>query len=294
MYNKFKVKKKIISIALALVLAVQPFASFPMNAFAGNSFAGKRKNFDIDNIIELGNGEIFDVGVHVKNIKPQGATASYSVESQTVFGEGNAVLDEDGKVINPGILKVKVEVGGVSKETYVIADIGGILKTAENASDAASKAAVASYPDPIDALLNRFRLIANHKAASIKLGASSLYFMAAACVGVDKDSEVVAEAAKAAEEFAKNFRAPEDAKAAWNAAKNACESAKTAWNKGSNLEAELQVVCMAYWIAEAIWTQIGNNQANINACKAKVDALQEVIDSVYSDKVGDIEDQAKA
>ena len=35
MSNKFKLKRKLISIALALVLAAQPLASFPMNVFAG-------------------------------------------------------------------------------------------------------------------------------------------------------------------------------------------------------------------------------------------------------------------
>ena len=35
MRNKFKLKKKLISIALALALAAQPLASFPMNVFAG-------------------------------------------------------------------------------------------------------------------------------------------------------------------------------------------------------------------------------------------------------------------
>ena len=35
MSNKFKLKKKLVSIALALVLAAQPLASLPMNVFAG-------------------------------------------------------------------------------------------------------------------------------------------------------------------------------------------------------------------------------------------------------------------
>ena len=35
MFSKFKVKKKLVSIALALVLAAQPLATLPMNVFAG-------------------------------------------------------------------------------------------------------------------------------------------------------------------------------------------------------------------------------------------------------------------
>ena len=35
MHNKFKVKKKLISIALALVMTSSQIATFPMNVFAG-------------------------------------------------------------------------------------------------------------------------------------------------------------------------------------------------------------------------------------------------------------------
>ncbi len=40
MRNKFKLKKKLASIALALVLAAQPLASLPMNVFAGTGKTG--------------------------------------------------------------------------------------------------------------------------------------------------------------------------------------------------------------------------------------------------------------
>ncbi len=40
MSNKFKLKKKLVSIALALALGVQPLASFPMNVFAGTGKNG--------------------------------------------------------------------------------------------------------------------------------------------------------------------------------------------------------------------------------------------------------------
>ena len=136
MSNKFKVKKKVISIALALVLAAQPLCAFPMNVFAGTGKNGVIKaptvaaNFELAKIIELRNGEKFDVNDHVKIIKPQGATVSYNVESQTVFSGSGNLLDDAGQVQNPGIAKVKVTVGGVSKEIYVITDINGMLRAA--------------------------------------------------------------------------------------------------------------------------------------------------------------------
>ena len=40
MHNKFKVKKKLISIALTLVLAAQPLVTLPMNVFAGTGKNG--------------------------------------------------------------------------------------------------------------------------------------------------------------------------------------------------------------------------------------------------------------
>ena len=136
MSNKFKVKKKLVSIALALFLAAQPLASFPMNVFAGTGKNGVIKaptvaaNFELAKIIELRNGEKFDVNDHVTIIKPQGATVSYNVESQTVFSGSGNLLDDAGQVQNPGIAKVKVTVGGVSKEIYVITDINGMLRAA--------------------------------------------------------------------------------------------------------------------------------------------------------------------
>ena len=273
MYNKFKVKKKIISIALAIALAAQPLATFPMNVFAGNALGGKKKvdsGFEVDNIVELEANKQFDVNDYVKNIKPQGATVSYTVESQNAFSGGENVLDEDGKVINSGIAKVKVTVNGVSKKTYIVADIEGILGASSAASDATSRTSE----------------LAGLMAVSHVHSFKSLCFYVTAYAGRDKDSGAVSKCAEAAEKVASDLRsaaeeASGDVKVAWNAAKNACESAKTAWNKGRNLEAELQIACVAYCMAEAIWTQLGNNQANLNACKAKVNALQEVIGACY-------------
>ena len=145
MSNKFKVKKKLVSIALALALGVQPLASLPMNVFAGTGKNGVimaptvETNFELDNIIELKAGETFNVNNYVKNIQPQGANVNYQFESLLAF-EAGAVLVDDGKVTNPWIAKVKVTVGVVSKETYIIANINGILNAA-NAANAAYYAA---------------------------------------------------------------------------------------------------------------------------------------------------------
>ena len=275
MYNKFKVKKKIISIALALVLAVQSLASLPMNAFAGNAFAGKRKSFGIDNIIgSEANEQIvesqtdfaddenvldFDVSNYVKNITPQGATASYTVESQTAFADGENVLDEDGKVINPGIAKVKVTVNGVSKKTCTIADISGILGSAIDAAEDANAAAMFAGEAGMASLAAGAAIFAWES------GMASLAAVEARSAAVEARSAAV-EARSAA------------VKAAWNVAKNACESAKTALDIGLNLESELKTAYMAYRVAEAVWTQLGNNMDNLNKCKKRADALQELID----------------
>ena len=148
MRNKFKVKKKLVAIALALVLAAQPLCAFPMNVFAGTGKNGVIKaptvavNFELAKIIELRNGEKFDVNDHVTIIKAQDATVSYTVESQTVFSGSGNLLDDSGQVQNPGIAKVKVTVGGASKETYIIADINAMLKfPCQNFSVSASNAA---------------------------------------------------------------------------------------------------------------------------------------------------------
>ena len=276
MSNKFKVKKKLVAIVLALALAVQPLCAFPMNVFAGTGKNGVIKaptvaaNFELAKIIELESGAKFDVNKYVTIIKPQGATVSYNVESQTVFSGSGNLLDDSGQVQNPGIAKVKVTVNGVSKKTYIVADIEGILGASSAASDATSRTSE----------------LAGLMAVSHVHSFKSLCFYVTAYAGRDKDSGVVSKCAEAAEKVASDLRsaaeeASGDVKVAWNAAKNACESAKTAWNKGRNLEAELQIACVAYCMAEAIWTQLGNNQANLNACKAKVNALQEVIGACY-------------
>ena len=282
MSNKFKVKKKLVSIALALALGVQPLASLPMNVFAGTGKNGVimaptvETNFELDNIIELKAGETFNVNDHVTNIQPEGATVSYNVESQTVFDSGEGateVLDVSGTVQKPGIAKVKVAVGGVSKETYIIADINGMLNAAEDAAfdagDAAvggiSKASKASYAafDAANAAASNASDVAS-KASDVAIYANSAY-------------------------NASNGQA----QTAWNVAKKACESAKTALKEGLDLESKLKTAYMAYRVAEAVWIQFGTDQANLNKCQKIANALQKVIDRLYSDKVGDHEEEEK-
>ena len=267
MFSKFKVKKKLVSIALALALAAQPLASFPMNVFAGTGKNGVMVaptitySFDLDNIIELAANTKFDAAAHAKNITPQDATVNYTVESQTVFSNNanDAVLDNDGKVIKPGIAKVKVEIGSVSKETYIIADINGILTAAKVAvNDAAFAAALA---DAVDAL-----------------AAADAAAKAAAYAAVDAAADAAAYAADA-------YAAVEAADYV-NVAKTACEAAKTALEKGLDLESKLKTAYMAYRVAEAVWTQLGDDYAtNLETCQKNANALKEVINACYSDKV---------
>ncbi len=61
MYNKFKVKKKVISIALALALAAQPLASFPMNVFAGTGKKGVMTAPELVKSVQIKNKPTMDV-----------------------------------------------------------------------------------------------------------------------------------------------------------------------------------------------------------------------------------------
>ena len=67
--------------------------------------------------------------------------------------------------------------------------------------------------------------------------------------------------------------------------------------KGLDLEAKLKIAYMAYRIAQFTWlynTTDSDKDAKAGECKIMADVLQGVIDRLYSDKVGDIEAQAKA
>ena len=377
MYNKFKVKKKIISIALALAMTASSVANLPMNAFAGTVYAGKRKNaattaphvvydFDIKNVIELRPGQTFNVNYYVRNIQPQGASVSYTVGSQTAFVDGKNVFDADGKVQNPGLAKAKVTVGNVSKEAYVVAaDMNKILSYANDARlDAFNSlwkcngdrlcrydnSSWGCYHDPfseyyypdniqrvvqykyhdhyeynldlayiceIDYAFNDCTHAVAYAATRANGGRKremelKNYYGAysAACSSYSLHmtpmllssyqsyvdyivEEIVADYRKA------RFDEPEKKdwlNAAYAAAKAAKEiTYKYRWDCGLDLEAKLKLAHMSYRIAQLDWqyNKEGDNSAEANACKVKADALQQMIDKVYADKVGDIEDQAK-
>ena len=123
MSNKFKVKKKLASIALALSLAVQPLSSFPMNVFAGtgkNGVMTAPRNYDV---IEVAVGAFIGSKYTVNFSKP--ATAFKD-------GENASVLCMDGKIVqNPGI--VYATGGKVATNTIIIADIRGMLNDLKSA-----------------------------------------------------------------------------------------------------------------------------------------------------------------
>ncbi len=314
MSNKFKLKKKLVSIALALALGVQPLASFPMNVFAGTGKNGVQEaptvaySFDIDNIIELAADAKFDVAAHAKNITPQDATVNYTVESQTVFSNNanDAVLDNDGKVIKPGIAKVKVEIGSVSKETYVIADINGILTAAyaangtvyatvavANADVAAAAAAHAAAAADADAAA----IAADKAAHDADKAAHAVVYAAAYDAWADSYGTAVDGVVSAIVADYKAATVDEQPKKDWLGAAYAAVKAakKMSDGKGLDLEAKLKIAYMAYRIAQFTWlynTKDEDKDAKASDCKGKADALQQMIDKVYADKVGDIEEQA--
>ena len=289
----------------------------------------------------MGSEGTFNANDHVKNIKTQGAvaSASYTVESQTVFGRGgDAVLDNDGKVIKPGIAKVKVTVGKSTKEAYIIADINGILNAvfADAAYSAAYSAAydadayagrVSANAAAIAAAANAATAVANaYDAYAAAVFASSAYAVANASraakaanavkVAASANSSAISDAESydswcgvyktkvdgVVSEIVSNYKtatAGEQSKKDWlNAAYAAVKvTKKLSDGKVVDLEVKLKITHMACRIAQFVWlhnTTSGDKDANANACKIKGGVLQEVIDSVYSDKVGDIEEQAAA
>ena len=310
MSNKFKLKKKLVSIALALALAAQPLASFPMNVFAGTGKNGVMKaptipySFDLDTIIELAADA--NVAAHAKNIQPQGATVGHEVESQTVFGDGDTVLDTAGNVINPGIAKIKVKVGDVSKDTYIIADINGILTAAyaangtvyatvavANADVAAAAAAHAAAAADADAAA----IAADKAAHDADKAAHAVVYAAAYDAWADSYGTAVDGVVRAIVVDYKAATADEQKKKDWLGAVYAAVKAakKMSDGKGLDLEAKLKIAYMAYRIAQFTWlynTKDEDKDAKASDCKGKADALQQMIDKVYADKVGDIEEQA--
>ena len=253
MYNKFKVKKKIIYIALALVMTASSVASLPMNVFAGNVYPGKQKNaattasphvvydFDIKNVIELDSGQTFNLNDHVTNIRPQGAAFEYVIEYLFANTE---IFDIDRKVINPGIAKFKVDVGNVSKEAYIVADINGILAYAADAANTATEVAynfsnaakvvhdVYSAYNVSNATEVAAKAVYVYAAHNVSNAVKAAYDAAEAAYDAVKAAYDAAEAAKVAKaaKAAKVAKAAKAAKAAKvaKAAKDAKTAAKTA------------------------------------------------------------------
>ena len=254
MRNKFKLKKKLASIALALVLAAQPLASLPMNVFAGTGKTGVITAPLKADFKELNKGQI--------------VSSKYIVSKSVAFGEG-AVLN-GRSVQGPGIVYAQEIVGNSMRDVYIIADIKGMLNAAYAAAYAAADAASAASAD--DAVI----------AATSADDAVNAVATSAATSAVNAVATAATYAYNASDG---------QAKTAWNVAEKACKSAKKALEKGIDLESKLKTAYMAYRVAEAVWIQLGNNPTNLDACKERADALQKVIDRLYSDKVGDHEEK---
>ena len=111
MYNKFKVKKKVISIALALALAAQPLATLPMNVFAGTGKNGvytlnglKIKNTPSKKV------QFFKSGAEICALKLEGVPAGKTVIWTVIKGEDIATVDSNGVVRAKGTKGGKVSV----------------------------------------------------------------------------------------------------------------------------------------------------------------------------------------
>ena len=298
MRNKFKLKKKLVSIALALVLAAQPLASLPMNVFAGTGENGMLTA---------------PLKADLKELNPgQQIKSKYIVQKSVDFSDKKVL---SARVVQaPGIVYAKEKIGNSMRDVYIIADLNGILNAAAEVEAAAAEAV---------------------KAPSVAAQAAAAQIAAQAAAEAAKAAWAAAEAAEAAEaaqiaaqaaqigakiaalnyadwvEFYKKrvdgvFSAivadydpnSDQTKKDWlNAAYAAVKAAKKmADGKGLDLEAKLKIAYMAYRIAQFTWlhaTSVPDKQTKANECKERADALQEVIDRMYSDKVGDIEAQAE-
>ncbi len=331
MRNKFKLKKKLISIALALALATQPLTTLPMNVFAGTGENGMLTAPLKADLKELNYGQ---------QIK-----SKYIVQKSVDFSDKKVL---SARIVQaPGIVYAKEKIGNSMRDVYIIADINEILRSA--AAYAAYAAGAAAYA--AGAAQNAAN-IAHYAAKSgeffdayVGYGASYAAAYAAASAdadAADADAINAFNAAYAAAEGKRNSTiesAPfSNSAASWvaNAAtanawansynnsvggvidklKEAYAEDKTEvqkkWlvaaygmakvaahivaqrlsGKGLDLEAKLKVVYACYRVAEAVWFELGNNQDNVKTCQDRADALQKVIDSVYSDPVGDIAEQA--
>ena len=117
MYNKFKIIKKIISIALALIMAASPVATFPMQVFAGTGSNGVIKAPTIKlnpALLKMQIGSKID-------------SAKYEVKDSVAFSVGGSgkVVSEDGTVSSAGIICVTDKETGVEK--YVVSDAPSVI-----------------------------------------------------------------------------------------------------------------------------------------------------------------------
>ena len=320
MRNKFKLKKKLVSIALALVLAAQPLASLPMNVFAGTGKNGMLTAPLKADLKELNYG--------------QQVTSKYIVQKSVDFSDKKVL---SARIVQgPGIVYAKEKVGNLMRDVYIIVDINGMLQVARGAANAAYKVAKAAYKAAKAAgKATNKAAKATYKAAKAAAKAAYSAYSAYSVKAAAAKAAVANSAAKAAAKAAPKAAAKAAAKAAQNAddAYNAWagvyktkvdgvvsdivekykaatdeEQLKKDWlgaayaavkaakkmsdGNGLDLEAKLKIAYMAYRIAEAVWIQLDNNPTQLEKCKKNADALQEVIDRMYSDKVGDIAEQA--
>ena len=290
MRNKFKLKKKLVSIALALVLAAQPLASLPMNVFAGTGKNGMLTAPLKADLKELNYG--------------QQVTSKYIVQKSVDFSDKKVL---SARIVQgPGIVYAKEKVGNLMRDVYIIVDINGMLQVARGAANAAYKVAKAAYKAAKAAGK------ATNKAAKATYKAAK----AAAKAAPKAAAKAAAKAAQNADDaynawagvyktkvdgvvsdIVEKYKAATDEeqlKKDWLGAAYAAVKAakKMSDGNGLDLEAKLKIAYMAYRIAEAVWIQLDNNPTQLEKCKKNADALQEVIDRMYSDKVGDIAEQA--
>ncbi len=347
MYNKFKVKKKVISIALALALATQPLATLPMNVFANtppmNIFA-----YTPPMNVSAGTGKngvmVAPLKADVKELnKGQKLKTEYIVSKSVAFSDENVL--NGSEIQGPGIVYAKEKVDNSMRDVYIIADINGILNAAGEvvksiaeelrfessiynespdspfamtygpynvASSAAEVVATAFKAEPLNAAYGvvctatwAVQTSADDDAgqtcfdvksplAKTILGAANAESYSAWVDSYRTNASGVVNAIVVAYKSAQDGKqVPKD----WlNAAYAAVKVAeKMSDGNGLDLEAKLKIVYMAYRIAQFTLlynTSVEDKQAKANACKERADALQEMIDKVYSDPVGDIEAQA--
>ena len=305
MSNKFKLKKKLVSIALALALAAQPLASFPMNVFAGTG-----KNGVMEAPLKA---DVKELEINHK------VGTKYIVSKSVAFSDKNVLNGRE--IQEPGIVYAQEKIGSSTRDVYIIADINGILRAANTAAayaaDAAKAAAAfAAYAADAAAAY----AAASSADAAASAASSAAYAAAYAADAADADAAAAYAAADAYDDDAydawadsygtavdgvvsaivadyKAATVDEQPKKDWLGAAYAAVKAakKMSDGKGLDLEAKLKIAYMAYRIAQFTWlynTKDEDKDAKASDCKGKADALQQMIDKVYADKVGDIEEQA--